>query len=105
MTDFVVNDTFREIRRKKGSRKQLATLLGTSITTITCWEGGEAWPEPVMLRKLCALFEMSPEELGFSVEESPVPLCPSPVYDSAIPLLPAVPIVGRASELFQIKQR
>lgn len=141
MADFVANDTFREIRRKKGSRKQLATLLETSAANIERWERGEIWPEPAMLRRLCALFEMSPQELGFSVgpgqrsvdgrqtqslrapalsqqevsvqqdsygdrvEANSAPIYPSPVYDSAIPLLPAVPLVGRAWELFQIKQR
>jgi tetratricopeptide (TPR) repeat protein len=63
---------------------------------------------------------MSPEELGFSerglppqeehVQEegagtSPTSTYFSSVYDEAIPLLPAVPIVGRAYELFQVKQR
>lgn len=106
MTDFVPNDTFREIRRKKGSRKQLATFLETSATNIERWEQGEAWPEPAMLHRLCVLFDMSPEELGFSVEANPIPpMYSRPVYDPAIPLLPAVPLIGRSHELFQIKQR
>ena len=133
MTAFVPNDTFREIRRKKGSRQQLATLLGTSTMNIVRWERGEVWPEPAMLRKLCVLFAMSPEELGFSEivlsqqEEAvqqeradacgeragplpgarllPTSICSNSVYDSAIPLLPAVHLVGRKRELFHVKGR
>src|SRR5215472_14615923 len=105
MTAFVPNDIFREVRRKKGSRQQLATLLETSTTNIMRWERGETWPEPAMLRRLCTLFEMTPEELGFSERAVPQqdihlqqgragahPTSTSigPVYDNAIPLLPAV---------------
>src|SRR5262249_13194235 len=100
MTTFVPNDIFREVRRKKGSRQQLATLLETSTTNIMRWERGETWPEPAMLRKLCMLFEMTPEELGFSERAVPqqdihvqqrktgmgsTSTSISPVYDNAIP--------------------
>jgi tetratricopeptide (TPR) repeat protein/transcriptional regulator with XRE-family HTH domain len=120
MTAFVPNDTFREIRRKKGSRQQLAALLETSTTNIVRWERGEAWPEPAMLHRLCELFAMSPNELGFSetvlpqqqgiVQQGSAGINPDsasigPVYDSAVPLLPAAPLVGRTRELFQVKER
>ena len=65
MADVVPNDTFREIRRKRLSRKQLAILLETTVVHIARWESGEAWPPPTMLRKLCAFFQMTPEMLGF----------------------------------------
>src|SRR5216110_333413 len=105
MAAVVPNDTFREVRRKKVSRQQLATMLGTSAANIDRWERGEAWPEPALLDRLCTFFEMSPVELGFSVGASPGSTSPGSVYDPAIPLLPAVSLVGRAYELFQLKQR
>jgi tetratricopeptide (TPR) repeat protein/transcriptional regulator with XRE-family HTH domain len=113
MSDFTPNDTFREIRRKRWSRKQLALLLETTQADIAHWERGEAWPEPAMLQKLCTLFAMSLEELGFperllsqQKEESRYAhhAVHSAIYDAAIPLLPAVPLVGRTRELLQMKQ-
>src|SRR5262249_49157812 len=131
MAAFIPNDTFRELRRKKGSRQQLATLLETSTANIVRWERGETRPEPAMLQRLCELFEMSPEELGFpkivlsqreeavqqaiGSETSTQGQTPtqgrllrqgfSSIYDSAIPLLPAAPLVGRTRELFQVTER
>jgi tetratricopeptide (TPR) repeat protein len=84
------------------------------------WERGEAWPEPAILRRLCELFAMSPEELGFSESVlsqqqeygqqgsagiNPDSAPTGPVYDSAVPLLPATSLVGRTHELFQVKER
>lgn len=117
MTTFIPNDIFREIRRKKGSRQQLAALLETSTTNIVRWERGETCPEPAMLHRLCMLFEKSPEELGFSErvvshKEETVQQARTganstsfaPVYDSAVPLLPATPLIGRTHELLQVKE-
>lgn len=52
------------------TQQQLADLIGTTPQTVSRWERGVAVPGPYHWGKLCALFGLSPAELGFSAEAS-----------------------------------
>jgi transcriptional regulator with XRE-family HTH domain len=45
--------------------KDAAEQVGVDVQTFWRWEHYEQWPHPYSLRRLCAVFGMSAEELGF----------------------------------------
>lgn len=51
--------------RHEWSQRHLAELLGTTEVTINRWENGVTAPSPFYRLKLCDLFDMSAEALGF----------------------------------------
>ena len=51
-------------REKKGwTQAYVAAQVGASVSTVRQWEKGRL-PYPTSIQKLCALFSMSPQELG-----------------------------------------
>jgi transcriptional regulator with XRE-family HTH domain len=117
MTDkYLANDRLRETRsKKKLSRERLAQLLGTRIQTIAFWEQGKDFPDTEMQVKLCTALNASPEELGLlprTLQQQAL-ISPSrfsssthrnqPLFDPAIPLLSATPLIGRELILARIK--
>lgn len=104
-------ERFRRERLRRGwSREYIAEKIGIAdAKTIGRWERGVAFPRAYYLQKLCALFDMLAEDLGFFHDEEETqgalqvcsrqftvgadtlfPLYPRlPLYDPAIPVLPA----------------
>ncbi len=111
MAQFTPNDQLRAARKSKHlSREQLAAFIGTTAIMIARWERGEKVPDTIAHEKLCAFFQQSPIELGLtqivaSGTTSPPKIDPvTALYDPAIPLLPTLPLIGRAAEIASIKQ-
>ncbi len=52
-------------RARRMSQHNLADIFDVAMGTVGRWERGVAMPTPYHLRKLCALFGMSEQELGF----------------------------------------
>jgi transcriptional regulator with XRE-family HTH domain len=61
------NERFRRERRRRGwSREYIAEQIGIAdAKTIGRWERGVAFPRAYYLQKVCALFNMFAEDLGF----------------------------------------
>ena len=54
----------KELRTKENlTQKQLAQLLGTSISAISSYEIGVAYPPVETIRKLCMLFHVTTDYL------------------------------------------
>ena len=99
------NDQLRTMREGRNlSRAQVAARVGTSRVNVGRWERGDALPDLEELERLCDLFQLSPEELGFPplIQRAPAPKA-SAIYDSTIPLTPGISLVGREKELAQLK--
>jgi transcriptional regulator with XRE-family HTH domain len=65
------NTKLRYQRECRGwSQRKVAALIGTSKEMVSRWECGERETSPYYQEKLCALFHMSAEELGFVEEPS-----------------------------------
>lgn len=119
-----------EARTARGlSQQDLAERIGTTHVNVSRWERAITRPSPYFRRKLCTLFGKTEEELDLlpSPSEkahgqqrgqqpttsttspalgtsSPQTVQPEVLYDPAIPLLPAIPLVGRERELAEIRQ-
>lgn len=108
------------------SQQDVAEQIGTTHVNVSRWERGITRPNPYFRRKLCQLFGLTAQELDLvpsassespaptsseidevesatSAEETPAPT--AAIVDSAIPLLPAIRLVGRDEELVDIKRR
>lgn len=60
----------RHAREKRGwSRNYVAEQVGVDIATVGRWERGERFPHPRYRQKLCALFELSAQDLGLFSEQ------------------------------------
>ncbi len=60
------NEALRRQRLLRGwSHKKVADLLGTSEVMVGRWEGGKKKTSPFYQEKLCDIFGMTAEELGF----------------------------------------
>jgi tetratricopeptide (TPR) repeat protein/DNA-binding XRE family transcriptional regulator len=121
-----------EVRNNRGlSQQEVAELIGSTHVNVSRWERGITRPSPYFRRKLCALFGKTEAELDllvFSDDEhsgattSPAtpgsantppvlngqevgPVHPGAIYDPAIPLPPAIALIGREQDLIRIKQR
>ncbi|GCE25581.1 hypothetical protein KDA_10650 [Dictyobacter alpinus] len=103
------------------SQQEVADDIGTTYVNVSRWERGITRPNPYFRRKLSALFNKTEAELDLLPAKSerasrtteaaaavpivPVPVVPQTIYDPAIPLLPAVQLVGREKDMVLIKQR
>ena len=64
------NERLRSEREKRGwTRDYVAEKIGSDTHTIGRWERGNTFPSPYYRQKLCELFSMNAEELGFFKEE------------------------------------
>src|SRR5689334_865298 len=59
-------------KRRLLTQADLARKLGVTDLTIGRWERGEVVPSIYYVKKLCAFFAASPEELGLELEAAPV---------------------------------
>jgi transcriptional regulator with XRE-family HTH domain/DNA polymerase III delta prime subunit len=65
----VPNDRLRRAREERNwTQAAVAEEIGTSGFTVSRWELGVQTPQPYFREKLCALFELSPQELGLIPE-------------------------------------
>jgi tetratricopeptide (TPR) repeat protein/transcriptional regulator with XRE-family HTH domain len=104
--------------RTKGklSQREVAEKLGTTLVNVSRWERGITRPSPYFRRRLIELFGKTEQELDLlppaEDEEECAPqeaitatVTSQAVYDPAIPLLPATPLIGRDQDLADIRQR
>lgn len=106
------------------SQQDVAEQIGTTHVNVSRWERGITRPNPYFRRKLCQLFGLTAQELdlvpsasseppatttaNIDEDESPAEKTPTPtatIVDPAVPLLPAIRLVGRDDELADIKRR
>ena len=112
------------------SQQDVAERIGTTHINVSRWERGLTKPGPYFRQKLCQLFGKTEEELDLTgivfplPSATPQPLKEAPatmplslhnapteaapreaIYDPAIPLLPAMPLVGRDEEMTRLRQR
>jgi tetratricopeptide (TPR) repeat protein/transcriptional regulator with XRE-family HTH domain len=103
------------------SQQEVADKVGTTHVNVSRWERGITRPNPYFRRKLCSFFHKSEEELDLALVKSartssvgrasaPSPITSQPIvlqtiYDPAIPLQPAKPLVGREQDLDRIKKQ
>lgn len=109
------------------SQHDVADQIGTTYVNVSRWERGITRPSPYFRKKLCVLFGRTEQELDLALEneiessERPTPatvplppgpfmpampyLVPGALYDPAIPLPPAIHLVGRAETLATLRQR
>jgi tetratricopeptide (TPR) repeat protein/transcriptional regulator with XRE-family HTH domain len=92
-------------KRKQLTRDVLAGRLGVSGYTVGRWERGEIWPDALMIDRLCQELQQTAAELGFVDGVSPSPPALSAINDPAVPVLPAVPLIGREQDLVTLRQR
>lgn len=60
------NEKLRSARRERGwTQLQLAEELAVGVSTVRSWERGSRSPSLTYRRRICALFQMTAEELGF----------------------------------------
>src|SRR5260370_17675465 len=94
------------------SQQELADLLGTTPLNISRWERGLTSPNPYFGHKLCTPFGLSELELGLRPdpalslavgEAREAAVSRFPLTDPFLPLPAAVPLVGRAGLLTQLK--
>lgn len=98
---------------REWSQQYVAERIGTTHINVSRWERGITKPSPYFRRKLCLLFGKSEQDLDLepvpkattSEPATPIPVPYQPLYDPAIPLQPAIPLIGRGDELIQFKRR
>jgi tetratricopeptide (TPR) repeat protein/transcriptional regulator with XRE-family HTH domain len=98
---------------RQWSQQDVADRIGTTHLNVSRWERGITKPGPYFRRRLCTLFGKSEQELD--LESSPTLSAAihatsatsesKALYDPAIPLQPAIRLVGRDEELTYFKQR
>jgi tetratricopeptide (TPR) repeat protein/transcriptional regulator with XRE-family HTH domain len=95
------------------SQQDVADRIGTTHLNVSRWERGLTKPGPYFRNKLCSLFGKSEQELDLdSTIASSSPLhaettsaSVETLLDPAIPLQPAIRLVGREAELTRLKKR
>ena len=66
MKELKLNNHLRAARVQNiWTLEEAAEQVGVDVQTFWRWEHYEQWPRPYALRRLCAVFGMSAEELGF----------------------------------------
>jgi transcriptional regulator with XRE-family HTH domain len=101
-----MNRFLRQARLSAGlTQQQLADLIGTSLLSIWRWEHGTL-PSPIFRQRLCAFFQKSEAELGFSNGEGSPSTVLRSTPGSLDPALPSLlmPLIGRDTLLHQLKQ-
>src|SRR5216110_2265522 len=59
------NDLLPKARDKRGwTQRQLAKEMRVAESTVRSWESGKHFPSAGLRKRLCHLFQMTPEELG-----------------------------------------
>jgi tetratricopeptide (TPR) repeat protein/transcriptional regulator with XRE-family HTH domain len=106
MVKLAPNDQLRAAREGRHlSREQLAEMIGASKLNVGRWERGDAPPGHPFMEKLCAIFELSPEELGFPlISLDIIPDVLDAIYDPGIPPVPPVALVGREQQLVEVRR-
>ena len=127
-TEATPNQLLRAARKERNwTQQEVADAIGSPQSfNISRWEQGTAFPSTHYIQQLCALFDKSAKELGLLLEEptekseqeldlASTPTSSSPLLaetisnetllDPAIPLQPAIRLVGRDVELNLLKQR
>ncbi|MBA2396035.1 MAG: tetratricopeptide repeat protein [Ktedonobacteraceae bacterium] len=106
MVKLAPNDQLRTAREGRHlSREQLADMIGASKLNVGRWERGDAYPGHPFMEKLCALFGMSPEELGFPPVNTEIAAdVPDAIYDPGIPPVPPVTLVGRERQIVEARR-
>src|SRR5215472_14075019 len=95
------------------SQQELADRIGTTHLNVSRWERGLTKPGPYFRDKLCSLFGKSEQELDLASTgaSSSYPLSETvsatteTLLDPAIPLQPALRLVGRDAEFKRLKRR
>jgi tetratricopeptide (TPR) repeat protein/transcriptional regulator with XRE-family HTH domain len=95
------------------SQQDVADRIGTTHLNVSRWERGLTKPGPYFRSKLCSLFGKSEQELDLaSTDASSSPsqvetasASNETLLDPAIPLQPAIRLVGRDAELKRLKRR
>jgi WD40 repeat protein/DNA-binding XRE family transcriptional regulator len=83
------NIRLREYRMQRlMTQAQLADAVGVSEITVGRWERGEAQPGSYALKKLCTLFDTTPQALGFERKPVAVPTEPAAEEPPAAPSIP-----------------
>ena len=60
----------RELRRRKLlTQRDLADAVGVRYQTVQTWEAGTNTPRAAAMRKLCAVLEVTPDELLAALAE------------------------------------
>src|SRR5579884_2641106 len=54
---------------RKWSQRRLAQEVGVETQTVRSWEHGTRSPSPPSRERLCAIFEMTPEQLGLPSDQ------------------------------------
>jgi tetratricopeptide (TPR) repeat protein/transcriptional regulator with XRE-family HTH domain len=95
------------------SQQEVADRIGTTHLNVSRWERGLTKPGAYFRNKLSSLFGKSEHELDLdsppASSSSPLPKPASvsneALFDAAIPLQPAIHLVGRDTELNRLKKR
>lgn len=92
------------------SQQDVADHIGTTHLNVSRWERGITKPGPYFRSRLCSLFGKSEQELDLASTPSSSAAgsalaSSEALYDPAIPLQPAIRLVGRDDELTYLKQR
>src|SRR5207237_7353297 len=67
------NERLRRAREERNwTQAELARVIGTSGLTVSRWELGVQTPQPHFRERLCAVFSLSPRELGLIPDLPPV---------------------------------
>jgi tetratricopeptide (TPR) repeat protein/transcriptional regulator with XRE-family HTH domain len=98
---------------RKWSQQDVADRIGTTHLNVSRWERGITKPGPYFRRKLCSLFGKSEQELDLestpassaAVSSISTSTQAEALFDPAIPLQPAIRLVGRDNELNELKHR
>ena len=81
------NERLKNERERRGwTRDYVAEKIGSDTKSVGRWERGAIFPSPYYRQKLCELFGMNAEELGFIKEEVKDSVEPHPIRE--VPPLP-----------------
>ena len=98
-----LNVSLRELRKQRGwTQAEVAEALGVTDLTVRRWELGQTTPSVYHVKKLCDLFEKSPEELGLLQQRQSVCAC-GKVLAAPSPYLEAEP--GRSILQRQVPEK
>lgn len=106
----VPNSALRQARERAGwTQEEVAEQIGTSPFTVYRWERGLVMPSAYFRRKLCALYDAQPTDLGWGkqTDERPTEQPPFPLPPLFTPVPPALPLaaglVGRDTSLATLR--
>src|SRR5450759_2124221 len=65
-----MNEKLIAARRQRSlTQQEICKKIDANERTYQRWESGESRPQPQYLRRLCRLFKMAPEELGYPLTQ------------------------------------